>query len=248
MALRDTSIVTDRSAVQKGLALMIPAFLFGSFVAAQWSTIALPGSLDVSIRYIDPLSSTVDRLQDEQTSLRAQLVDIRRQLDDIQRTASAQSGAVKEAQAKLDDLKTSAGLTEVRGEGVVVTIDAAKAVGGKEPERVCLAPDLTDIVNTAWMAGAQAVAINTERIVASSSVYCVGSTIVVNGSIVAAPFAVSAVGPASGIIAAMDDPSQLRDLKRRRDQLAVDMRVARSGQLALAAYTGPLPGRQARPQ
>jgi uncharacterized protein YlxW (UPF0749 family) len=240
--------VTDARAIQKGLALMLPAFLFGSFVAAQWSTIALPGSLDVSIRYIDPLSTTVDRLQDEQTSLRAQLTDLRRQLDDIQRTGSAQSGAVREVQARIDELRTSAGLTEVRGEGVVVSIDTVKAPGTKEPERVCLAPDLTDVVNTAWMGGAQAVAINSERIVASSSVYCVGSTIVVNGSIVAAPFAVSAVGPASGLLAAMDDPAQLRDLKRRRDQFAVDMKVARATQLVLAPYTGPLPGRQAVPR
>lgn len=240
--------MTDARAVQKGLALMIPAFLFGSFVAAQWSTIALPGALDVSIRYIDPLSSTVGRLQEEQTSLRSQLADIRRQLDDIQRTAAAQSGAVKDVQAKIDDLRASAGLTEIRGEGVVVTLDAVKAPGAKEPERVCLAPDLTDIVNVAWMGGARAVAINTERLVASSSVYCVGSTIVVNGSIVAAPFAVSAVGAPSELLAAIDDPAQLRDLKRRRDRLAVDMKVARAPQLVLAAYAGPLPGRQASPQ
>lgn len=246
--MRDTSIVTDSRALQKGLALVLPAFLFGSFVAAQWSTIALPGALDVSIRYIDPLSTTVGRLQEEQTALRAQLGDLRRQLDEIQRTASAQSGAVRDAQVRIDDLRVSAGLSEIRGEGVVVTLDTVKAVGGKEPDRVCLAPDLTDVINTVWMAGARAVSINAERIVASSSVYCVGSTIVVNGSIVAAPFAVSAVGPAPGLLAVVEDPSQLRDLKRRRDQLAVDMKVARAAQLTLAAYTGPLPGRQARPQ
>lgn len=228
---------------------MLPALLFGFFVATQWSTFALPGSQDVAIRYIDPLSGTVTRLQDEQTSLKAQLAEVRGKFDEVQRAASAQSGAVKDIQARIDDLRASAGLTEARGEGVVVTLDIGKPPGAKEQERqVCLAPDLTDVVNAAWHGGARAVAINTERIVSSSSVYCVGATIVVNGSIVAAPFAVSAVGPPSTILAILDDPSQLRDLKRRRDQLAVDLRVTRSPLVTLPAYTGPLSARSARPE
>lgn len=223
---------------------MLPAFLFGAFVAAQWSTIALPGSVDVSIRYIDPLSSTVDRLQEEQAGLRTQVVDLRKRLDEIQRTAASQSGSAKEIQTKIDELRTSAGLTEARGEGVTVSLDTTKTA--RDPERVCLAPDLTDIVNTAWMANARAVSINSERLVASSSVYCVGSTIVVNGSIVAAPYVVSAVGSSATLLGAMDDPAQLRDLKRRRDQLAVDLRIARAPQLTLPAYTGAVPARTAK--
>ncbi|HEX9436739.1 MAG TPA: DUF881 domain-containing protein [Candidatus Limnocylindria bacterium] len=236
--------MTDIRALQKGLALLPAAVLFGFLVATQWSTLV---AQDVAIRYIDPLSGTVDRLQGEQTSLKTELSDLRSKLDEIQRTASTQSGTVKDLQSRIDDLKASAGLTEVRGEGVIVTIDAVRTAGSKDQERqVCLAPDLTDIVNAAWHGGARAVAINSERLVASSSVYCVGATIVVNGTIVSAPFAVSAVGQASSLLGVIDDPAQLRDLKRRRDQLAVDLRVARSPLLTLPAYTGPLAARSAK--
>lgn len=241
--------MTDTRALQKGFALTVPALLFGFLVAAQWSTLANPASQDVGIRYIDPLSGTVTRLQDEQTTLKTQLTDVRGKLDEVQRAASTQSGAVKDLQARIDDLKASAGLTEARGEGVVVTLDAVRPPGVKEQERqVCLAPDLTDVVNAAWRGGARAVAINDERLVASSSVYCVGATIVVNGSIVSAPFAVSAVGPPVSILAVIDDPAQLRDLKRRRDQQTIDLRVTRSPLTTLPAYTGPLTARSARPQ
>lgn len=241
--------MTDGRALQKGSALLLPAVLFGLLVAAQWTTIATPGVQDVGIRYIDPLAAAVNRLQDEQASLKAQLAEVRAKLDGVQRAASAQSGAAKDVQAHIDELRASAGLTEARGEGIVVTIDALRPLGAKEPERqVCLAPDLTDVVNVAWMAGARAVAINSERVVAASSVYCVGATIVVNGSIVAAPFAVSAVGSAPSLLAAIDDPAQLVDLKRRRDQLAVDMRVTRSPLVTVAPYAGPLGARSAKPQ
>lgn len=241
--------MTDTRALQKGLALMIPALLFGFLVATQWTTLADPALRDVGIRYVDPLSGTVARLQEEQTALKEQLADARLKLDEVQRSASTQSGAVRDLQARIDDLRESAGLTEARGEGVVVTLDLVRLPGVKEQERqACLAPDLTDIVNAAWRGGARAVAINAERLVASSSVYCVGATIVVNGSIVSAPFTVAAVGPPAPILAVIDDPAQLRDLKRRRDQLAVDVRVARSPLTTLPAYTGPLAARSASPQ
>ena len=238
--------MTHARPLQKGLALVPAALLFGFLVATQWSTLV---SQDVGIRYIGPLSSTVARLQDEQTALKAQLSDLRAKLDEVQRAASTQSGAVKDLQARIDDLRASAGLTEVRGEGVVVTLDAARTAGSKDQERqVCLAPDLTDVVNAAWHGGARAVALNSERLVASSSVYCVGATIVVNGSIVSAPFSVSAVGQPSSLLGVIDDPAQLRDLKRRRDQLAIDLRIARSPLLTLPAYTGPLSARSAKPE
>ena len=39
--------------------------------------------------------------------------------------------------------------------------------------------ELRDIVNLLWMAGSDAIAINDERLVSNSSIYCVGSTVMV---------------------------------------------------------------------
>ncbi|MDE3112262.1 MAG: DUF881 domain-containing protein [Chloroflexota bacterium] len=236
-------------ALQKGLAIAVPALVFGFLVAAQWATLAAPGSRDVGIRYIDPLTASLGRLQDEQTSLKAQLADVRAKLDQLQRAGAAQNGTVRDLSAQLDDLKRRAGLTDASGEGVVVTLDATRAAADLTQDRLpCFAPDLTDIVNAAWRGGARAVAIDGERIVASSSVYCVGGTIVVNGSIVSAPFTVTAVGPTSSILAVVDDPSQLSDLKRRRDQQVVDLRIASVPAVTLPAYGGPVVVRSATPQ
>jgi len=227
---------------------MVPALVFGFLVATQWSTLAAPASRDVGIRYIEPLSGTVTRLQDEQTALKAELADVREKLDELQRAASARTGAAKDLQARIDELKAAAGLTEVRGEGIAVALDAVRTPGVKEERQSCFAPDLTDIVNAAWHGGARAIAINGERMVGSSSVYCVGTTIVVNGTIVSTPLGVSVVGSTAALLAVMDDPAQLRDLKRRRDELAVDLRITRSPLVTVPAYTGPLAVRSVRPQ
>jgi uncharacterized protein YlxW (UPF0749 family) len=239
--------VKQTRAFQKSLVLALPALVFGFFVATQWTTFAVPEARDVTIRYIDPLGETVTALQREQTDLRTQLADIRSRLDDLQRASGQQSGSAREIQARVDDLKASAGLTELRGEGVSVTVDA-RTGSGSEVRPPCFAPDLTDIVNAAWRGGATAVAISGERFVASSSVYCVGGTIVVNGSIVSAPLTVAALGSPTAILAVLDDPAQLRDLKRRRDQQTIDLRISRVPLLVVPAYRGAVAVRSAVPQ
>ena len=239
--------MTDARAFQKSLVLTLPALVFGFFVATQWATFAVPESRDVTIRYIDPLGATVATLQNEQAELRSQLTDIRTRLDDVQRAGGQQSGSVRDLQVKIDDLKTAAGLTELRGEGVSVTLDARGATG-TDVRPPCFAPDLTDIVNAAWRGGATAIAIAGERVVASSSVYCVGGTIIVNGSIVSAPLAIAVFGGTDGVLAALDDPAQLRDLKRRRDERSVDFRYARTPLVVVPPYRGAVAVRSATPQ
>lgn len=241
--------MTDMRARQKGLALALPAALFGFLVATQWSTVADPASRDVQIRYVAPLTGTVARLQDEQTALKTELADVRQQLDALQAAASTQSGSMRDLRARIDELKAVAGLTEVAGEGVVVTLDAARPPSAEGSDRpACLASDLADVVNALWRGGAIAIAIGDERVVGSSSVYCVGATIVVNGAIVSPPFSLAAVGRPSGIVATLDDPAQLADLKRRRDQRAVTLAVEVRPVVSVPAYSGPLAARRAVPR
>lgn len=242
--MRDTLIVTDVRAFQKAIALLAPAVLFGVLVAAQWGTFAAADRRDVTLRYVEPLHTSVEGLQTQQDTLKTELAGLRTELDELQRTAATQSGATQELQQRVDDLRRLAGLTAVRGEGLLVSLDAAPPTGAQE-RPTCLAPDLTDITNVAWRAGAAALSINGERVVGSSSVYCVGSTIVVNGTVVAAPFEIRAVGDPVALTAVFDDPAQLRDLKRRRDDRSVIFQVARATVVEVAPYTGPIAVRSA---
>lgn len=238
--------MTDARTFQKGFVLLVPALLFGLLVAAQWGTFAGAERRDVAIRYVEPLHETATGLQGEQDTLKAQLADLRTQLDDLQRTAAAQSGATRDLQERLDELRGHAGLAPVSGEGLLVTLDQAPSHAGAQERPACFAPDLTDITNAAWRGGATAVSINGERVVGSSSVYCVGATIVVNGSLVSVPFEIRAVGSGASLLATFDDPQQLRDLKRRRDERSVVFRASRVLALEIAAYSGPIAVRSAR--
>ena len=88
---------------------------------------------------------------------------------------------------------------------------------------------------------------NDERIVSSSSVYCVGSTIMVNGTLMSPPFNVAAIGPQNGLLGAFDDPAQLQDIKQRRDVQGLGFRVTRASAIHVPAFSGALNVRFAEP-
>jgi len=228
--------------------LLLPAVLFGLLVSVQWRTQSERNEL--TIRYNTPLLDAAKTLQNEQTTLKVQLAELRADLDRIQASASTQSGAAKDLQSSIEQLKLVAGLSERSGDGVTITLDDARgAAAAKDIEKsICHNTDLTDIVNQAWRGGAEAIAINDERIVGSSSIYCVGSTIMVNGTLMSPPFSVVVIGPQNELLATYDDPTQLRDIKQRRDVYGLGFRVSRATGLHLPPYRGALNVRYATPR
>jgi len=224
------------------LVLIFPALLFGLLVSLQWRT--QQERSELTVRYNAPLLDAANSLQNEQNTLKAQLADLRAQLDAIQVGAASQSTASRDLQARIEELRSAAGLTERTGDGVVLTLDDARSTSPAQTTNVdksiCHSTDLTDIVNTAWRGGAQAIAINGERVVGSTSVYCVGSTIMVNGTLMSPPFSVLVIGPQNEVLAAYDDPNELRDIKQRRDVYGLGFRVTRTTAVKVPPYGGAL--------
>ncbi|MGR6319657.1 DUF881 domain-containing protein [Micromonospora soli] len=104
--------------------------------------------------------------------------------------------------SRLRNLEAGTGLGRVRGDGVVVRLaDAAQdkdAVTGADagPSRV-LYSDLQKVANALWAAGAEAVAVNGQRLTATSTIRSAGEAILVDYRPVTSPYEVTAIGPGS---------------------------------------------------
>jgi uncharacterized protein YlxW (UPF0749 family) len=104
--------------------------------------------------------------------------------------------------ARLRNLEAGSGLARVHGDGIVVRlVDAPPPVDpvtGKQsitnPGRI-LDRDLQDISNELWRLGAEAIAINGERLTATSTIRTAGGAILVDFRPVTAPYEVMAIGP-----------------------------------------------------
>jgi uncharacterized protein YlxW (UPF0749 family) len=103
--------------------------------------------------------------------------------------------------ARLRDLEAVTGLARVRGDGVVVRVadapvnpDAVTGASAANLGRV-LDSDLQEIANALWSGGAEAIAINGQRLTATSTIRAAGGAILVDYRPVTGPYEVSAIGP-----------------------------------------------------
>ncbi|MEU8073338.1 DUF881 domain-containing protein [Micromonospora sp. NPDC049151] len=104
--------------------------------------------------------------------------------------------------SRLRTLEAGTGLARVRGDGVVVRLADAAADedgvtnGDAGPSRV-LYSDLQKVANALWAAGAEAVAVNGQRLTATSTIRSAGEAILVDYRPVTGPYEVQAIGPRS---------------------------------------------------
>ncbi|MEA3346316.1 MAG: DUF881 domain-containing protein [Chloroflexota bacterium] len=202
-----------------------------------------PADLTIDSHYEQAqLQSAIQQLEREQIGLKESISHLRERLERYQRSASSETETLRELRDELGAQRMRAGLVATRGPGVVVSLDDSDIANS--PPDVDLNPyivhgyDLRDAANLLWLAGAEAVAVNDERIVASTSIYCVGSTIMVNDTRLSPPYTVRAIGDPAALYAVAMDPAYLRDLHRRVQQLGLKLAVDQRQEMVLPAFEG----------
>lgn len=112
-------------------------------------------------------------------------------------------------------LRVRTGLLAVQGEGVRVTLSNAPEA---DPSQVVYDADLALLVNGLWSAGAEAIAVNGQRLTAMSAIRNSGVPIEINRVGIAPPYVVSAIGDRRSLQADFFDTSSglaFADLARR---------------------------------
>lgn len=97
--------------------------------------------------------------------------------------------------ATLENVKLKAGLIDVKGQGIIIKLDDALVKKSVDPKwQVIHAPDVVGVLNELKIAGAQAISINNERVIATSELICAGPTLLINKNRYSVPFEIKAIG------------------------------------------------------
>lgn len=132
----------------------------------------------------------------------------------VERDATADAGAANRVQAEFDELAVPAGLTAVHGPGVRVELDDALdgAVDGAGVNDVIIhEEDLQAVINALWAGGAEAVAVNGQRLLTTTSIRCVGNVLLLHGNTYSPPYRIEAVGDPHGMTDELErDPGASR--------------------------------------
>jgi uncharacterized protein YlxW (UPF0749 family) len=229
------------------VAIIMASIVLGFLLTAQFRSTAarLPAREQSRLA----TAETVKRLEDEQRSLKERITELRAQVTALQRASDANVSAQAVA-ADLDKQRLLAGLVAVRGPGILVALDdSARMIGPAEDANNYIIHDyeLRDVISLMWLAGAEAISVNGERVTAISSIYCVGSTILVNDTRLSPPYEVRAIGDPATLEQAAQNPRNLGKLRVRVKSYGIQFKVTEQKELAVPAFGGNLHIRYARP-
>ena len=236
-------------AIGRYIPILIIALIFGVLLGLQWKS---PPARPIMAPGIEHESGvlTIKQLEAEQEELKEGIGRIREQLDGHRRELAANTEMLKGINAELERQKMIAGLLAVEGSGVQVILDDSSLRPASAPaesnDYLIHEYDLRDVINLLWMAGSEAIAVNNERIVATTSIYCVGSTVMVNDTRLSPPYLVQAVGNPIVQEDVLINPAYLKEIKQRAELYGVQFEVNRKGMLTLPAYKGGFPIRYAQ--
>ena len=90
-------------------------------------------------------------------------------------------------EADLKNAKMLAGLTDVEGPGVIITIT-------DNIEQQVTSVDLLDLINELNSAGAEAISINNQRVIAMTDIFDIENFVVVKEQRIASPYTIKAIG------------------------------------------------------
>lgn len=102
---------------------------------------------------------------------------------------------LKQQLKALENVKLKAGLTDVKGSGIIIKLNDALVKKNVDPKwQVIHDSDVVGVLNELKSAGAQAISVNNERVIATSELVCAGPTILINKNRYAVPFEIKAIG------------------------------------------------------
>jgi uncharacterized protein YlxW (UPF0749 family) len=221
------------------LSIAVALAITGFVAAAQWNSSVARQQYTTSAQQV--LAGQVLALESEQKDLRQQLADAEGQVQRFQTQTAGSQTALDQVNKELAAARLAAGLTRVTGPGVVVEIaDSNRPVpAGDNPQNyIVLVDDLHDLVAALWSAGAEAITVNDERLVSTSSIYGVGASILVNTAFLSPPFRIEAIGPDGLLERFMADPAYLGRVAHRIDAFGLEFAAQANSSLTLPAFIG----------
>ncbi|HSZ28305.1 MAG TPA: DUF881 domain-containing protein [Pseudonocardiaceae bacterium] len=145
--------------------------------------------------------SSVTRLSTERDALTKKLDSLHGRSTDVALAAMLRRSAELAGEADMDP---------VHGPGLVVTLqDAQRDANGRFPrdaspdDLVVHQQDIQAVLNALWSAGAEAIQMQDQRIIATSVPRCVGNTLLLNGRTYSPPYTITAIGSAPAMQAAL---------------------------------------------
>jgi uncharacterized protein YlxW (UPF0749 family) len=224
---------------RRGFSLALSLVALGVLLAAAAAQVqdrapSVARANQALLEEIDQRTAATSQLEDDVTSLQ-------REVDRARVNGLRLTTIGREAADGLDDVERAAGVTPVEGPGIRVTVDDAEldesgpAAQSMDTElgRV-LDRDLQLVVNGLWAAGAEAIAVNGQRLSSLSAIRGAGDAILVDFRPLSPPYSVLAVGDPATLRTGFLDGTAGQLLRLYRETYKIRYQVEDEAEISLS--------------
>lgn len=212
---------------------MVLGFMLSMQFKAEKATYNPP---TVSFLRVQGLVTQVENYKEDRENLQIKIEELRNELDKA--IARPQLAMMKE---ELDLARIHAGMVPVKGTGVEVTLNdsALKPHPGQNPNLYVLHDeDILNVLNELKASGAEAIAINNNRITANTGLRCSGPTIIINRNThLAPPFVILAIGESATLKSGLNMPGGIADTLRN---YGIQVTIKEKDEIIIPAYKGTI--------
>jgi uncharacterized protein YlxW (UPF0749 family) len=181
---------TSRRSGRPGSVALAILAAFGLLVATAFVQTARTAD-DAAARHDELVKLVVER-RDQLARQRDRAEDLRRETETLQTALLQATAQDRSLQSRINRLGLVTGADAARGPGVRAVVNDGPATSGDNAE--VLDVDLQKLVNGLWLAGAEAITVNGQRVTNLTAIRVAGSGITVNYRQISPPYTVNAIG------------------------------------------------------
>ena len=226
--------------IQVAITIGIMCFLLTIGIVIQVNTIKEAGNTVGTAKLNDNLRDEVLRWKEKYDSTYSSLLKEQTELEKIRETATKRDTSSEEFEKEIKTANKILGLTDVSGTGITITIadsqiSNSQLSGFLDIDSLLVHySDLIQVINELKNAGAEAISVNSERIVPTTAITCDGNVILVNGQKIGSPFVIKAIG----------NPEMLLGLTRPGGYISlmeddgIEVIIKKSDNITIPKYSG----------
>lgn len=225
------------------------ALLIGLVISIQISTTqgADPGGL-IPLAKAQGYVAELKKVRADKEVILEELNALEQQLEDIKKNKAEGDVISEQLVADLEKYKMAAGVLDVKGPGVEITIDdpIVEVLDGEKYSVIMYNYELLlGFVNKLKDAGAEAISINGQRIITTTEISLAGENVNINGVPTAPPYIIKAIGNPDTIEATLTIRFGIVEQMKNRYSLSVE--IIKSEEVSIPRYSNVMAFRYAKP-
>lgn len=231
----------DKNKIKISIFLGVVCVILVYAICVQMKTINSTNSTYSRNSMVNSLRDEVLKYKERYDERYKELEKAEKELEKVRETTTGNNDELTGLENQIKEGNKILGLTEVTGEGIIVTLTdgTENSINSilDASDLIVHDMDVLSVINELKNAGAEAISINDQRLVATSAIVCDGNVIQINGQKVGAPFEIKAIG-LSEQLAALSRPGGY--LSFLQEDFGIGVKLEKSKKITIPKYTGAI--------